>query len=70
MHSTRHTFATHLIQSRQSPKTVQELLGHATLEMTMKVYTKVFPENKRAAIDHLPYGEGPSETPDVIRLQS
>jgi integrase len=69
LHSTRHTFCTHLIMAGQSPKTVQELMGHKTLDMTMKVYSKVFPENKRAAIDQLSYGAGPAETPDVIRLQ-
>jgi integrase len=69
VHSLRHTFCTHLIMAGEPPKTVQELMGHATLDMTMRVYSKVFPENKRAAIDHLPYGEGPAETPDVLRLQ-
>ena len=69
LHSTRHTFCTHLIMVGESPKTVQELMGHRTLDMTMKVYSKVFPENKRLAIDHLPYGAGPSETPDVLRME-
>jgi hypothetical protein len=44
--------------ARQSPRTVQDLLGHKTLEMTMKVCAKVFPENKLATIGSLPYGGG------------
>jgi hypothetical protein len=56
--------------ARQSPRTVQDLLGHKTLEMTMKVCAKVFPENKRAAIGSLPYGGGVKETPGVIRMGS
>ncbi len=41
LHSTRHTFATDLILNGADPKTVQTLMGHKTLEMTMKIYTKV-----------------------------
>ena len=68
LHSTRHTFCTHMIQAGQSPKTAQELMGHLTLDMTMRVYSKVFPENKRAAVASLPYGAGIKETPDIIRI--
>ena len=38
-HMLRHTFATRLIANGADPKTVQYLLGHATLDMTLSVYT-------------------------------
>jgi integrase len=58
VHSLRRTFATDLIVNGTDPKTVQELLGHKTLAMTMKLYAKVRPQNKRQAVARLSYGGG------------
>ena len=58
VHSLRRTFATDLIVNGTDPKTVQELLGHKTLAMTMKLYAKVRPQNKRHAVGRLSYGGG------------
>ncbi len=58
VHSLRRTFATELITSGADPKTVMELLGHSTVEMTLKLYAKIHRGTKRDAIGRLSYGAG------------
>lgn len=43
-HCFRHTFATRCFEAGIQPKTVQKYLGHATLQMTMDLYTSVMPK--------------------------
>ena len=38
MHTLRHTFATRCIESGMKPKTLQKILGHANISMTMDLY--------------------------------
>ncbi|EXG86145.1 site-specific recombinase XerD [Clostridium sp. ASBs410] len=40
-HTFRHTFATRAIENGVQPKTLQHLLGHGTLQMTMDLYCHV-----------------------------
>jgi integrase len=68
LHSLRRTFATSLIVSGADPKTVQELLGHKTLAMTMRVYAKVRAQTKRQALGRLPYGAGVQTPAHVLPL--
>jgi integrase len=58
VHSLRRTFATNLITGGADPKSVQELLGHRTLDMTMRIYAKVNMQSKRQALGRLSYGKG------------
>src|SRR5262249_16786436 len=58
VHSLRRTFATNAIVNGADPKSVQEILGHKTLNMTMKVYAKVKAAPKRNAVAKLSYAQG------------
>ena len=50
-HCFRHTFATRCFEAGIAPKTVQSYLGHATLQMTMDLYTSVMPKQMETEID-------------------
>ena len=50
----RHTFATLLIENTNvKPKTVQTLLGHANIKMTLDIYTHINNKNKEDAINSI-----------------
>lgn len=46
MHILRHTFATRCIESGMKPKTLQKILGHANISMTMDLYVHVTEDEK------------------------
>lgn len=52
-HCFRHTFATRCFEAGIQPKTVQNYLGHATLQMTMDLYTTVLENHRQSEIQKL-----------------
>ena len=50
-HTFRHTFATRYIEMGIQPKTVQKLLGHSKLEMTMNLYCHVTNDTLYEAVE-------------------
>lgn len=53
LHDLRHTFATRCIALGTDPKTVSLLLGHSTIDITLKLYTHVDDGSKLQAMDKL-----------------
>lgn len=56
-HTFRHTFATRCFEAGISPKIVQAYLGHATLAMTMNLYTHATEEKKSDDIEKITHKE-------------
>ncbi|MGP1411826.1 MAG: tyrosine-type recombinase/integrase [Peptoanaerobacter stomatis] len=50
-HALRHTFATRLIESGVDYKTVSELLGHSSVNITLNLYIHPHMEQKRKAVE-------------------
>lgn len=53
VHTMRHTFATRLLEKGVNPKTVSDLLGHASVQITLDVYSHVMPQVKSDAVNLL-----------------
>ncbi|MFH1023504.1 MAG: tyrosine-type recombinase/integrase [Planctomycetota bacterium] len=51
-HDLRHTFASYLVMAGVDVKTVQEMLGHRSITMTMR-YTHLAPAHKQSAVEKL-----------------
>ena len=52
-HDLRHTFATLMACSGGHAKVVQEMLGHATINITLDLYSHVLPDMQENAVDRL-----------------
>lgn len=53
LYDLRHTCATLLLQAKENPKVVSERLGHASIVLTLDVYSHVLPDMQEAAAEKL-----------------
>lgn len=53
MHILRHTFATRCIEAGMQPKTLQKILGHSNISMTMDLYVHVTEDQKQKEIKEI-----------------
>ena len=51
LHDFRHAWATFLLLTGASPRTVMETLGHSQIALTMNTYAHVLPQVEREAVD-------------------
>ncbi len=51
MHILRHTFATRCIEAGMIPKTLQKILGHSNIGITMNLYVDATEEEKTKEMD-------------------
>jgi integrase len=50
-HDLRHTAATLLLQQRVNPKIVSEMLGHASISITLDLYSHALPDIQQESAD-------------------
>lgn len=53
LHDLRHSHASLLIHMKENPKMVQERLGHAKIEMTLDIYSHLYPTENFNVVDRL-----------------
>lgn len=66
LHSLRHTFATRCIEAGMKPKTLQKILGHANISVTMNLYVHVTEDERNNEMNK--FEEYDNYTQSVINL--
>ena len=52
-HSLRHTFATRSLESKMDVKTLSEILGHSSIDITLKLYVHSSYDLKKSSVENL-----------------
>lgn len=65
-HTLRHTFATRCFEAGVQPKVVQSYLGHASLKMTMDLYTHVTDDKASVDIERI-VNKTPNKVVDFVK---
>ncbi|MBW1697857.1 MAG: site-specific integrase [Deltaproteobacteria bacterium] len=55
LHNTRHTFASLLLSSGESPAYVKDQLGHSSIKITVDIYGHLIPSSNRNAVNRLDF---------------
>jgi integrase len=67
MSSSRHTFASLLLQQDESVVYVKEQLGHGSIQITVDTYGHLIPGANRGAVDRL--DDAPAMQPSATQAQ-
>ncbi|MFP4055659.1 MAG: tyrosine-type recombinase/integrase [Candidatus Brocadiia bacterium] len=70
LHTCRHSYATALLRRGVDVKVVSELLGHASVQITMDVYQHVFETDRSDAVAALPFGNGKAHPQPGVTTES
>ena len=68
-HCNRHTFASRLVMAGVDLRTVAELMGHSSIQMTMR-YAHLAPQHNRASVDRLVPVSEPRRTRKAAKRES
>ncbi|MHB8974278.1 MAG: tyrosine-type recombinase/integrase [Pirellulaceae bacterium] len=71
LHALRVSFVTLALEHGATPRAVQEIVGHATLNLTMRIYARVTDRSKQQAVGALPFAQisppDPAQTERAVR---
>jgi site-specific recombinase XerD len=68
-HCLRHTFASRLVMAGVDLRTAQQLMGHKTIQMTVR-YAHLAPEHQMAAVERLCVASAPLIGPTDTRTDT
>lgn len=67
-HVCRHTFCSNMAKSGINPKTLQHLMGHSEIGVTLNTYTHIKEEDAKAELEKLGFIRGMENENKTIRL--
>lgn len=67
-HVCRHTFCSNMAKSGINPKTLQYLMGHSEIGVTLNTYTHIKEEDAKAELEKLGFIRGMENENKTIRL--